>query len=95
MKKIRPCVKCCSEDITVRDCGYSSFNTGHAVCNNCGNKVNVSICDNRDDIIDMWNIHNPTFEEKVKQLNNKILKIQQEIDELTKVHMEHRYGEQK
>ena len=80
-KQINVCVKCGSDDISINNCGYSSFNAGSGKCNNCGNEVianNGSWSDN-DWIIDEWNYNNPTKEQEINILESKIQKLQKKI----------------
>ncbi len=36
---MKPCKKCGCKEITLWDCGYSSFNPGGGKCNKCGFRV--------------------------------------------------------
>ena len=80
-KRIRPCIKCSSTDITIWDCGYSSFNIGGAECKNCGNKVKCDPCGcfPRDEIIGEWNYENPTLQKEIKRIELEISGRKEEI----------------
>ena len=82
-KKINVCIKCGNDDITIRNCGYSSFNSGSGVCTQCGHKViasNGSWSEN-DWIIDEWNYQNPTKEVEIQRLEKQIQGLQKKIEQ--------------
>ena len=82
--KINKCVKCGSDDIQIRNCGYSSFNAGSGKCQNCGNKVvaNNGSWSKDDWIIKEWNYQNPGRKEEIRRLEGKITKLKEKIKEV-------------
>lgn len=54
--KVAPCPECGGE-VRVTDCGYTAFNVGSAECLSCGSKVKLSMPDDREDAIRMWNVY--------------------------------------
>lgn len=83
-KKIHVCVKCGSEDILIRNCGYSSFNSGSGKCQKCGNEAIASngSWDNDDWIVRNWNHRNPTKEEEISNLSLRIDTLKKKIKEV-------------
>ena len=55
LPKVSSCVRCGSDDIEIHDCGYSSFNAGHARCRECGYNVDISNHNDERDVILKWN----------------------------------------
>ncbi|MFI5113519.1 MAG: hypothetical protein ACHP7J_00140 [Terriglobales bacterium] len=55
--KAKPCRKCGGTDLSIWDCGYSSFNVGGVKCKKCGHEVKVSPCgcDPKEELIKAWN----------------------------------------
>ena len=88
--KINPCRECGSEDISVGDCGYSSFNVGWALCKNCGYEVRVSPCGcfPEEEIIQQWNRKNTgksKVADSIRKIANQLRKLADSIaDELEK-----------
>lgn len=88
--KINLCRECGSDNISVGDCGYSSFNVGWAVCKNCGYEVRVSPCGcfPREDIIRIWNRKNTDrskVADSIRKIANQLLKLADSLaDELEK-----------
>ena len=80
-KNINVCIKCGSDDIVIRNCRYSSFNSGSGMCKKCGNKVisQNGPWNNDDWIISGWNFNNPTKEEEIKGLEAKIKTLKKQI----------------
>ena len=69
--KFLPCRKCGSTDISIHDCGYSSFNPGSIKCDSCGHFVKVNDVDSLHPefyLIKCWNNDKPTLEEMEKHL---------------------------
>lgn len=81
-KKINVCITCGSDNITINNCGYSSFNVGSGECKQCGNTTtsNNGSWDNSDWIIEGWNYSNPTKKQEIEQLEFKIKKFQEQIE---------------
>jgi len=81
-KKINVCIKCGNDDIVIRNCGYSSFNTGSGLCSQCKNKVVANNGSWSDDewIISEWNYRNPTKEVEIQRLEAQIEGLQEKIE---------------
>lgn len=77
---IKPCSKCGSTDITVWDCGYSSFNVGGAKCK-CGNESRLVNCGcyPQEEIISHWNLCNPSAQEAVEIKKKEISNLKKQI----------------
>jgi len=74
--KYNPCKVCCSMEISAGDSGYNTFNPGEIKCI-CGNTVRVGDCETLDPLpllVEAWNIRNPSPEEEIIILENKIKK---------------------
>jgi hypothetical protein len=50
------CPQCKTHNLTIHDCGYSSFNAGHVACG-CGFKVDFKNLGNEEDYVKAWNDH--------------------------------------
>ncbi len=90
---IAPCLKCDSNDISIGDCGYSTFNVGFGKCKSCKNEVIIQPLGYNPDkeiIIKEWNSKNDidilikqeritvnNSKEKIKQL--KALKLKRKL----------------
>jgi hypothetical protein len=70
--KIKPCRKCGSSKIEIHDCGYSSFNAGHAKCLKCGHELKLSNFEGEAYIIRMWNKDKPTGDEAIRLLRKQL-----------------------
>jgi transcription elongation factor Elf1 len=46
---------CCGLEVTVHDCGYSSFNPGWVICANCSRHWKLGYVDNRWEAVKLWN----------------------------------------
>lgn len=55
--KILPCPQCKSDDITIYNCGYSSFNPGGGECKKCQFKIDTFVSWNASDneCAKIWN----------------------------------------
>lgn len=73
-KKIKPCRKCGSSDIEIYNCGYSSFNAGHAKCRKCGHTLKLHNFEGEDYIINAWNSDKPKGDEAIKLLRKQLRK---------------------
>lgn len=82
---VAPCIECGSTDITIADCGYSSFNKGGGKCKSCGHEVyqTVSCLPNIRSLIGIWNTAND-IDHLIAQEHEKIQNAQRRIDELTR-----------
>lgn len=78
--KVSSCLKCGSDDITIYDCGYSSFNVGGGKCNKCGNEVSdtVDCLPSKKRLVSIWNSKNDLD----FLINNKELEIEKNKKEL-------------
>lgn len=54
---ILPCPLCDSMDVKLSDCGYTTYNPGKAICEDCGHKVMVMHVETEKDMIPIWNNH--------------------------------------
>jgi len=74
-KGINKCIKCGNKEIKTKDCGYNTFNPGSSTCTSCGNKAEVSDCDNyKPDptLIRAWNAANPKPKVLLARIDKKI-----------------------
>ena len=86
--KINNCIECGNNAITMRDCGYSCFNPGHATCTKCGKEVSVQDCDylNPEKYLKKaWNCANPKPLELLKKIDRKIKDLQEEKRRIKKL----------
>ena len=76
MKKIKPCKKCGSKNITFYDCNYSSFNPGGGICGKCKFEVTgESGCSpSQDVLISIWNNGQKLNDSEKLKLQKKINK---------------------
>ena len=68
----------CGGDIEVGDCGYSTFNCGHAECAACKRRWNFAIVEDRWDAGRRWNAKAKAIEERLKLLS--LLKVESNPD---------------
>ena len=83
---VAPCVKCGSEDVTIDDCGYSSFNVGGGKCKSCGHSVTSSIAScfpTKKELARIWNFSNDK-NQLIQQAEARIAKDQALIESLSK-----------
>jgi len=81
---INPCMKCGNKDIEIYDCGYSSFNAGHAKCKKCGNGVNANnlSCIGADhELVSLWNKSNLSRQQQIKFLEKQIAQMTDSLEE--------------
>ena len=78
---ILPCVKCCSENIEIDDCGYSTFNVAWGKCLDCKNEITISPCGcdiKKSYIAKIWNEANDPkilrdkYEKQIEDIQKKI-----------------------
>ena len=72
-KNFRPCWKCGGTNLTVHDCGYSSFNVGHTECADCGYTVECSpiLFHPIKTLSETWNGDKTKARKKLKALNKE------------------------
>jgi hypothetical protein len=73
--RLKPCKKCGGKNISLWDCGYSSFNPGGGNCNDCGNEVTgESGCSpTQTDLAAIWNKGQTlTVEESLRAENKRL-----------------------
>jgi hypothetical protein len=84
--EILPCVKCGSNNIELKDCGYTTFNVAWGKCIDCGNEVQLNPAPwnlNIELLAKTWNNGN---DPKILRHNyeQQIIEIQKLIDALPK-----------
>ena len=76
MAKLKPCWKCGNDDITLWDCGYSSFNVSGVKCNNpkCKHeiKVNGLWLNVNEELIKAWNRDRMEFKKRRTELAKQL-----------------------
>jgi hypothetical protein len=77
-----PCIKCGSEDVKFRDCGYNTYNPYLATCK-CGHEVKEMDTSIRS-IVEKWNAHNdPAM--LLESINSKMETLKAEAKRLKKI----------
>lgn len=76
--KILPC-PLCSGPVSVKDCGYTTFNPGYAECDPCDRKWEVGYVDDIADATRKWNRWQP-FVIEVDQLRARLQEIKKIVD---------------
>jgi len=77
-----PCIKCGSEDVNFRDCGYSTFNPYLATCK-CGHEVREMDTSIRS-IVTKWNAANdPSL--LLKEIEAKMGELREEARNMKKI----------
>lgn len=83
--KTNPCIECGGIDIKILNCGYSSFNAGHAKCRGCGREINENNFDDGPSgdlyLVKCWNKANPTKKQQVVLLGKEIPRMEQRLKE--------------
>jgi len=70
--QVRSCVRCGSTNIEIYDCGYSSFNAGHACCRECSYLVNITNHNNEEDVIRKWNAERARLRHRINDMGKEI-----------------------
>lgn len=86
--EVVPCIKCKSENITVGDMGYSTFNIAFGKCKDCEHEILIDPCGyncTKEDIIKEWNRRNDPHI-MIMEYQKKINGLQFKIDEIKKIH---------
>lgn len=71
---VNPCGKCGCDDISIWDCGYTTFNVCGATCKKCKREVKINGDVSKRSIVEKWNSCNGdlTDEEKIAVLQAQI-----------------------
>lgn len=67
----KPCVSCGGTNVSLLNCGYSSFNAGHVKCLSCGYEVSVNYIDKDEDFLRHWDGEASRILESMEKLRAK------------------------